>query len=220
VTLSREELTHRVQPWLEPISAATPSGSSARYEPEYERILLEVGKLEAPTGGAVDWVQVATLGKKLLGSKSKDLLLAARLLEALLKVHGFGGLRDGLLLMRRLIEDAWDRLNPPIEEGDLDVTWEIRPQLTKFIAFGTKFEDSTYQQNGHIQVDFGLDTPFLYEDVEFTEAVEKRIKSNVQKLINFTTAVEKNCGISGRVLWSESEDNLAQKLIERLQKVQ
>lgn len=117
------------------------------------------------------------------------------------------------------LEASWD-LWMPIEEGDLDTTWEMKPQLTKFIAFGTKFEESTYQQNGHIQVDFGLDTPFLYEDVEFSEAVEKRIKSNVQKLINFTTAVEKNCGISGRVLWSESEDNLAQKLIERLQKVQ
>ena len=50
--------------------------------------------------------------------------------------------------------------------------------------------------------------------------LEQRIKANVHKLVNFTSAVEKNCGISGRVLWSESEDNLAQKLIERLQKVQ
>ena len=117
------------------------------------------------------------------------------------------------------LEAMWD-LWTPIQEGELDTTWEVRPELTKFIAFGTKFEDSTYQQNGHIQVDFGLDTPFLYEDVELTEAVEKRVKANVQKLITFTNAVEKNCGISGRVLWSESEDNLAQKLIERLQKVQ
>jgi hypothetical protein len=69
-------------------------------------------------------------------------------------------------------------------------------------------------------VDFGLDTPFLYEESDFTSALEQRIKSNVQKLVNFTSAVEKNCGVSGRVLWSESEDNLAQKLIERLQKVQ
>jgi len=29
--------------------------------------------------------------------------------------------------------------------------------------------------------------------------------------------VEKNCGVTGRVLWSESEENLAQKLIARLQ---
>ena len=117
------------------------------------------------------------------------------------------------------VEAMWD-LWVPIEEGDLDTTWELRPQTVKFTAFGSKFEDATYQQNGHIQVDFGLDTPFLYEEVEFTEAVERRIKANVHKLVTFTNDVEKNCGISGRVLWSESEDNLAQKLIERLQKVQ
>jgi hypothetical protein len=117
------------------------------------------------------------------------------------------------------LEVMWD-LWVPVQEGDLDTTWEIHPQTVKLIAFGTRFEDATYQQNGHIQADFGLDTPFLYEDVEFTHAVEQRIKSNVQKLVNFTNAVENNCGISGRVLWSESEDNLAQKLIERLQKVQ
>jgi hypothetical protein len=32
--------------------------------------------------------------------------------------------------------------------------------------------------------------------------------------------VEKNTGLSGRILWSESDENLAQKLISRLQRVQ
>jgi hypothetical protein len=113
----------------------------------------------------------------------------------------------------------WD-LWVPVKEGDLDETWEMHPQSVKFIAFGTGFEEATFQQNGHIQVDLGLDAPFLYEEADFTNTLEQRIKSNVQKLVNFTSAVEKNCGISGRVLWSESEGNLAQKLIERLQKVQ
>ena len=117
------------------------------------------------------------------------------------------------------IEALWD-LWTPVEEGELDTTWELQPQKVRFVAFGTRFEDAGFQQSGHIQVDFGLDTPFLYEDVDFTEGVEQRLKANVQKLVNFTSAVEKNCGITGRVLWSESEDNLAQKLIERLQKVQ
>jgi len=31
--------------------------------------------------------------------------------------------------------------------------------------------------------------------------------------------VQKNCKLSGRVLWSESESNLAQKLIAQLQQV-
>jgi hypothetical protein len=69
-------------------------------------------------------------------------------------------------------------------------------------------------------VDFGLDTPFLQEEVQLTPFIEQRVRANVQKLVDFTAKVEKNCGISGRVLWSESEENLAQKLISRLQKVQ
>ena len=45
-------------------------------------------------------------------------------------------------------------------------------------------------------------------------------QANVTKLVAVTAAVEKNCGIRGRVLWSESDESLAQKLIARLQKVQ
>ena len=117
------------------------------------------------------------------------------------------------------LEVLWD-LWTPVQEGDLDQTWELTPQKVKFITYGAKFDDAAYQQNGHIQVDFGLDAPFLYEEVEFTPQVEQRIKANVHKLVNFTNTVERNCGITGRVLWSESEGNLAQKLINRLQKVQ
>jgi hypothetical protein len=117
------------------------------------------------------------------------------------------------------LDVLWD-LWVPTREGDLDETWTLKPQTVKFIAFGTEFEEGTFQENGHIQVDFGLDAPFLFEEADYTSVLEQRIKTNVQKLVAFTSAVEKNCGISGRVLWSESEDNLAQKLIERLQRVQ
>jgi hypothetical protein len=117
------------------------------------------------------------------------------------------------------LDVLWD-LWVPVQEGDLDETWGLRQQTVKFIAFGTQFEEGTFQENGHILVDFGLDAPFLFEEADYTANMEQRIKANVHKLVDFTSAVEKNCGISGRVLWSESEDNLAQKLIERLQRVQ
>jgi hypothetical protein len=96
----------------------------------------------------------------------------------------------------------------------------LAPAQVKFLVHGLEFEEQAYQQAGHIQVDFGLDSPFLYEDEELNAAAENRIKANVQRLVSFTAALEKNCGISGRVLWSESDENLAQKLIERLQRVQ
>src|SRR5579884_990929 len=97
--------------------------------------------------------------------------------------------------------------------------WLLQPTAVKIVANGTAFEDGDYQENGHILLKLGLDEPFLVEDEEFDDA-EMRVRANVQKLVRFTSAVEKNCGISGRVLWSESEENLAQKLVSRLQKVQ
>ena len=45
------------------------------------------------------------------------------------------------------------------------------------------------------------------------------IKRNIQKLVEITNAIQENCGISSRLLWSDSGENLAQKLIARLQRV-
>ncbi len=129
------------------------------------------------------------------------------------------------------LEALWDLWVPDKLHGDpdadpdaeLDQIWILRPQPVRFLAHGTDFEDGMYQEAGHIQVDFGLDTPFLHEEFEFTPQIEERIKSNVQKLVAFVQAVEKNCGVTGRILWSESEENLAQnlaqKLIAKLQRV-
>ena len=69
-----------------------------------------------------EWAGLVRLARETLTGTSKDLLVAARLTEALTKEHGFGGLRDGLRLMRRLVTECWDRLNPAIEsEDDLEV---------------------------------------------------------------------------------------------------
>lgn len=69
-----------------------------------------------------DWAGIIKLAKETLAGTSKDLSVAARLTEALVKQHGFAGLRDGLILLRRLVDQCWDRLSPPIEdESDLDV---------------------------------------------------------------------------------------------------
>lgn len=98
--------------------------------------------------------------------------------------------------------------------------WLVRPSLVKFLVHGEGFDEETYRQDGHIQVDFGFDTPFLQEDVELTAEARSRVRENVQKLVEFTTRAEKSSQANSRLLWSESEENLAQKLIARLQKVQ
>jgi hypothetical protein len=112
-------------------------------------------------------------------------------------------------------ETVWDLWVP---SGQYD-TWIQQPRPVKFFTFGTEFDDGTAEERGHVEIDFGLDFPFLGEGVELAEVGEQRIRENVAKLITFTNAVEKNAGIRTRLLWSESEENLAQKLVQRLQRV-
>lgn len=114
---------------------------------------------------------------------------------------------------------SWE-LWTPETGGGLDTTWRRTPQSVTLVAHGVDFEDGIFQEDGHLLIDFGLDTPFLHEELELDDLSEERVKANVQKLVEFTSAVEKNSGISGRVLWSDSDENLVQKLIARLQKVQ
>jgi hypothetical protein len=115
-----------------------------------------------------------------------------------------------------VFEAYWDLWTPP----DSTENWVLEPALVRLTAHGAEFEEGAAEQVGHIQIDFGLDTWFLHEEVELTGAAERNIRSNVQKLVEFTANVEKNAGATGRLLWSESEENLAQKLINRLQRVQ
>ncbi len=65
-----------------------------------------------------DWKPVLQRGSTILAGKAKDLEVAAFVVEALVRLHGFAGLRDGFRLARELIERYWDRLYPlPDEDG-------------------------------------------------------------------------------------------------------
>ena len=128
---------------------------------------------------------------------------------------------DDYALVFEIYWDLWLAREEPSEEVRHEDEELIHaPSLVRLIVHGAEFEEQAYQQAGHVQLDLGLDSPFLYEDQELTPPVESRIRANVQKLVAFTSAVEKNCGISGRVLWSESDESFAKKLVERLQRVQ
>jgi hypothetical protein len=103
---------------------------------------------------------------------------------------------------------------------DEDGQWSLQPSPVKFLVHGVEFEEGTYRHDGHVQVDFGIDSPFLQDEVPLANETETRVRSNVQKLVEFTIKAEKGSGASGRLLWSDSEENFAQKFIARLQKVQ
>lgn len=67
-----------------------------------------------------EWHNVHDLAIKILSEDSKDLEICAWLIEALVRKHGFAGLRDGFHLAQKLCELFWDNLYPlPSEDGFL-----------------------------------------------------------------------------------------------------
>lgn len=64
------------------------------------------------------WRDVAKSAQKILSEQSKDLEVASWYTEALIRLHGFTGLRDGLALIDRMVADHWEGLYPePDEDG-------------------------------------------------------------------------------------------------------
>jgi hypothetical protein len=113
---------------------------------------------------------------------------------------------------------AWDLWAP---DSPTSSSWSRLPSRVRAIAQGAEFDDGAWEGTGHIDIDFGLDTAFLHEELQLTPEAEQHVRANVAHLVDFTNKIDRNSGTSSRLLWSDSEtDNLAQKLIARLQKVQ
>jgi type VI secretion system protein ImpA len=113
---------------LSPIAADAPTGPSLRYEGTYDLVAslrreddpqLDQGVWKAELKKA-DWPRVAHTCLVAIESKSKDLQLAAWLLEAWTHVYGFAGMREGLHLIAELCDTYWDGLHPQIQEGDVE----------------------------------------------------------------------------------------------------
>jgi type VI secretion system protein ImpA len=122
---------------LKPISAERPAGVEFKEDPALSTTYFKVKDAreaargaerkqaqaisagEPDQGGeAPNWRLVFELTTAAIADKSKDLWIAAWLIEALVRLHGFAGLRDGFRLVRELSETFWDDIHPrPDEEG-------------------------------------------------------------------------------------------------------
>ena len=66
------------------------------------------------------WQPVLDIAPDILLNTSKDLEIVSWYIEALVRFHGFAGLREGLELCRVLIEKYWDNLYPEPDEDGLE----------------------------------------------------------------------------------------------------
>jgi type VI secretion system protein ImpA len=113
---------------LAPIPGDNPAGESLRYASVYDQIKEARRADEALTQGdwqrelkVADWPKVIQLATAVLTTKTKDLQLGAWLTEAWVRhdrLDRLAGLRDGLYLLRGLLEGFWEHLYPEIDPED------------------------------------------------------------------------------------------------------
>ncbi|MCX2780337.1 type VI secretion system protein TssA [Microbulbifer thermotolerans] len=119
---------------IAPISDEQPSGSDIREDrsptSDYYTIKDARNGARAAERSAIfddgdtdllaPWRDVAKSAEKILSGQSKDLEVASWYTEALIRLHGFTGLRDGFALIDRLVEDYWENLYPEPDEDGLE----------------------------------------------------------------------------------------------------
>ena len=113
---------------LNPIPGANPSGKNLRWTPDFEKIKEARRRDDTASRGEwkfqlkeADYRAVIKLANEALATKTKDLLIAAWLTEALVQEEGFPGLTSGLDLLYGLVENFWDTVYPEAEDGDVEL---------------------------------------------------------------------------------------------------
>ena len=121
---------------LRPISDEQPGGVELRADTEGRSLFFQVKEAREAARGVErralhgildddespapverpDWQLVRQLATRILTGHSKDLWVCAWLIEALTRLEGFAGLRDGFRLTRELAEIFWDTIHP--EQGE------------------------------------------------------------------------------------------------------
>lgn len=114
---------------LAPISRENPSGDYLFYEGTYDQIQEARREDDAGLDQGVwttdlkkaDWGRVQDLCMDALLKRSKDIQLAAWLMEAWLHLDGFWGLRKGLEVLCNVTMEFWEDVHPQSEGGEVEV---------------------------------------------------------------------------------------------------
>src|SRR5215813_11163112 len=135
-----------IEALLTPISDDNPVGENLQYAGLYDEVRKErltdedfaQGEWRKSETKTANWNQVVKLTTEAITSSTKDLQAGAWLAEALVKLHGLVGLREGLKLMRGLHERFWDHVYPQVDEDGLEARANSLAWLSSQLARSVK----------------------------------------------------------------------------------
>jgi len=116
-----------IETFLAPIPGDNPAGEDLRYTATYEELKearraddpLERGDWQRDIKTA-DWSKIVAIATDALSNKTKDLQIAAFLMEALTHTEGFAGVATGLNIITGFLKEFWEHVYPLIEDDDLE----------------------------------------------------------------------------------------------------
>lgn len=198
---------------LAPISEAAPAGLDLRQDTSPTAVYFQLkdaraaarraeraadeGGEEVPIG---EWQTIITLAPKVLAEQSKDLEIAAWYIEALLRVNGFAGLRDGFALVAGLVDQYWETFHSLSDEAGLSTRLAPLAGLNGVEADGTLIQPL---RKAAITVESGEHGAFSLYDYEQATALsqvadaaarQRRIERGAVTLELFTAAVTASGG--------------------------
>ncbi|MEQ8849452.1 type VI secretion system protein TssA [Botrimarina sp.] len=122
--------TAELEPLIQPLPGDDPMGDASHFAMVLAPELRELRREEAadefndatrPTKlKKADWAAVAERCDHALREHAKDLRTACHLVEARTRLEGLRGLAGGLELVARLVDEAWERLSPPLGDDPLE----------------------------------------------------------------------------------------------------
>jgi type VI secretion system ImpA family protein len=169
---------------LSPISSDNPAGVSLRYDAVYDKLrdLRKADDASLPQGvwkadlKRADWPGVEALCLETLETRSKDLQIAAWLVEAWIHLHGFAGAAEGFRVLLALCESFWEGMHPRIEGQDVE--FRIAPLIwaNRKLSVDLKMVPITAPESDDV-------AQYTWSDWEFACQSERQGKSDMARAV-------------------------------------
>ncbi len=155
------------------------------------------------------WRKIILLAPKILTENAKDLEIASMYSEALIRIHGFQGLKGGFELIHGLIEQYWDGLYPLPDEDGIETRVASLAGLNGEGAEGVLIPPirNSYITQGSDPAPFSLGR--YQQALEVEKAIDEETRSSKASKLGFSvTDVDKAVNESSETFFIDLRDDL------------